>query len=171
MLPMLKQGFLNCLTLLVMIPCYCCMLVGFLAALPLGYDDGREAASAILDFQFDEEVKEIEFVDSPPIAIFPGGASEWLTWVVLELGEAQAIDFEQTVSVSPKWQKMPLPQNLREHGLQPPSPLEGIEIKERLPTENTHGYYMFNGDLQGGSFVIAVYDPKTRRVYVNVMDQ
>ena len=110
LITLLKNGCLTCLTYLIMIPClFCCML---LTSLIPSYEDGREAASSILGYQFDGELTEIEFIDEPPIALFPGGASERSSWVVLELGETEAKKFEQMVQTSSEWQEMPLSEEL-----------------------------------------------------------
>ncbi len=111
----LVQGCRSCLTFIITIPCYCCMLVGLLLGSLAEYDDGRDAASSNLDFKFDERATQVEFVDSPPVAPFPGGASDFATWVVLELDEAQAVEFEQAIKARPKWHAMPLSDELRAH--------------------------------------------------------
>jgi hypothetical protein len=170
MISRLKEGCLNCLFFILMIPCYCCMIIGILLA-PSGYSSGQEAATEILSYQFEGELTEIEFFDNPPIAIFPGGASEWVTWTVLELDEDQAIEFEQAISTRSEWQAMPLPDELLVNGenwLQPDS-ITGA--RERLPIRSENGCYLFSGDLEAGSFTIAIYDSETRWLYVNCKDQ
>ncbi len=168
MIATLLQGCRSCLTLIIMLPCACCMLVGGLLGMFAEYDDGRDAASSNLDFKFDERATKVEFVDSPPIAPFPGGASDFETWVVLELDEAQAREFEQAIKARPEWREMPLSDELRTHEkrLQGPGEIEGVEVKEKLPLDNEHGYYFFTGEIASSDFRIAIYDNETRRVYV-----
>ena len=158
----------TCLTILLAVPCMCCaMLTGAIA----GFEDGRDAASSILDYDFEEETVEIEFIDEPPIAPVPGGASEWSTWVVLELGDVQATEFERLMGSTDEWHRMPLPEELlaRSELLQPPEYLGGIQVQEKLPLSNANGYYLFEGAIENLRFHIAIYDPESRRIYVRAV--
>lgn len=138
------------------------------------YDFETVAGLSQLPFPCPNDTLLLLYANSPPIALFPGGASEWVTWVVLELDEVQAREFEQAIGTRAEWHEMPLSEELLVHGedwLQPYSTIEGTKVKEELPIANSRGYYLFWGDLEAGSFTIAIYDSETRRLYINCKDQ
>ena len=57
MISKLKHCCITCLTILLAIPCMCCaMLTGAIAS----FEDGRDAASSILDYDFGKETVEID---------------------------------------------------------------------------------------------------------------
>ena len=168
----LLNACLTCLFYIIVVPCGClCML---LTALTAPYENGQEAASLILDYQFEGQTTEIEFIDEPPIAPVPGGGSESSAWVVLELTEAQASEFERTIQTSAEWQEMPLSEELYtcQDRLSPPTTINGVERKEELPVTLESGYYLFSGEIPDQeqrccpNHTIAIYDPETRRLYI-----
>ncbi len=162
----------TCLVYLIFIPCgfLCILLTGLTAP----YENGQEAASLILDHQFDRKPTQIEFIDEPPVAAVPGGASESSAWIVLELKEKQTPAFEHMIQTSTEWQEMPLSEELYTHKdfLSPPATINGIERKESLPVTNENGYYLFSGEIPSQeqrcrpNHTIAIYDPETRRLYI-----